>query len=156
MPFVLADLDRISARVGMRDKTLREMSDTQFTAWLRANGASGLIGVVATAPGHLEIPIEERVRALNDLEARGFYIAGVMGSAPTTDSRVDPQALERAAQQLEVAATALQDVAGALSTMGELDTRVNTRASIHGAIELVDLLRGAVQHARRDRGRSPD
>ena len=35
MPFTLDDLDRITVRVGMGTKTLRQMSDTQFTAWLR-------------------------------------------------------------------------------------------------------------------------
>ena len=39
MPFTLDDLDRITIRVGMSDKTLRELSDTQFGAWLRAVGA---------------------------------------------------------------------------------------------------------------------
>ena len=34
----------------------------------------------------------------------------------------------------------------ALYTMGEIDPRVNMRVSIHGALELVELLRGAVEH----------
>ena len=62
MPFALADLERIRVRVGMGTKSLREMSDTQFTAWLRAQGARGEIGVVKVSPGELMIPIEERVR----------------------------------------------------------------------------------------------
>src|SRR5436309_13884665 len=82
MPFALADLDRIRVRVGMGTKSLREMSDTQFTAWLRARGARGEIGVVKTGPGELMIPIEERVRVLNDLERSGFFIPDVMGEAP--------------------------------------------------------------------------
>src|SRR6266566_5972992 len=81
MPFALDDLDRIRVRVGMGTKSLREMSDTQFTAWLRARGARGDIGVVKTGPGELMIPIEERVRVLNDLEEAGFYIPEIMGEA---------------------------------------------------------------------------
>src|SRR5712692_5082635 len=67
MPFRLADLETIRVRVGMGTKSLREMSDTQFTAWLRARGARGEIGVVKTGPGELMIPIGERAGALNDL-----------------------------------------------------------------------------------------
>ena len=81
MPFALDDLDRIRVRVGMGTKSLREMSDTQFTAWLRGQGARGEIGVVKTGPGELMIPIEERVRVLNDLERSGFFIPDVMGIA---------------------------------------------------------------------------
>jgi hypothetical protein len=33
--------------------------------------------------------------------------------------------------------------------LGEIDPRVNMRTSIHGAMELVELLRGAIEHARR-------
>ena len=64
MVFALEDLDRIRVRVGMGTKSLREMSDTQFTAWLRAQGARGDIGVIKVGPGELIIPIEERVRLL--------------------------------------------------------------------------------------------
>ena len=46
MPFTLDDLDRIRVRVGMGTKSLRQMSDTQFTAWLRGLGARGDIGVI--------------------------------------------------------------------------------------------------------------
>src|ERR671934_1354977 len=95
MPFSLDDLDRISVRVGMGTKTLRQMSDTQFTAWLRAQGARGQIGVIKTGPGELMIPIEERVRVLNDLEREGFHIPDVMGS-PKQNSGPDWQTLERA------------------------------------------------------------
>src|SRR5437870_4532934 len=80
MPFTLDDLDRIRVRVGMGTKTPREVSDTQFTAWLRAQGARGSIGVIKLGPGELVIPIEERVRVLNDLDSEGFYIPHVMGS----------------------------------------------------------------------------
>ena len=61
-------------------KSLRQMSDTQFTAWLRAQGARGQIGVIKMGPGELVIPIEERVRVLNDLQREGFHIPGVMGT----------------------------------------------------------------------------
>src|SRR5215210_1268957 len=81
MPFGLGDLERIRVRVGMGTKSLREMSDTQFTAWLRAQGARGEIGIVKIGPGELMIPIEERVRVLNDLEQSGFFIPDIMGTA---------------------------------------------------------------------------
>ena len=42
-------------------------------------GARGEIGVVKTGPGELLIPIEERVRVLNDLDQAGFFIPDVMG-----------------------------------------------------------------------------
>src|SRR4030088_21570 len=85
MPFSLGDLETIRVRVGMGTKSLREMSDTQFTAWLRGQGARGEIGVVKTGPGELMIPIEERGRVLNDLEQSGFFIPDIMGqrSPPT-------------------------------------------------------------------------
>src|SRR6266567_3641468 len=94
MPFDLDDLERIRVRVGMGTKSLREMSDTQFTAWLRGQGARGDIGVVKTGPGELMIPIEERVRVLNDLEQAGFYIRDVMGQ-PSAASGPDRQTLAR-------------------------------------------------------------
>src|SRR5919201_2014196 len=64
MPFTLEDLDRIVVRVGVGTKSLRQISDTQFTAWLRAQGARGEIGVIKMGPGELVIPIEERVSTL--------------------------------------------------------------------------------------------
>src|ERR1051325_9189776 len=78
VPFTLDDLGQIRVRVGMGTKSLRDMSDTQFTAWLRAQGARGDIGVIKIRPGELQIPIEERVRVLNDLERAGFYIQNIM------------------------------------------------------------------------------
>src|ERR1041384_5709788 len=80
MAFTLDDLNRIRVRVGMGTKSLRDMSDTQFTAWLRAQGARGDIGVIKIRPGELVIPIAARVRVLNDLEQSGFYIPNVMGT----------------------------------------------------------------------------
>jgi hypothetical protein len=150
MPFTLDDLDRITVRVGMGSKSLRQMSDTQFTAWLRAQGARGDIGVVKTGPGELVIPIEERVRVLNDLEREGFHIPDIMGSAGNSPEP-DPAALARAWTNLERAREHLQEVEAAVADLGEIDPRVNMRVSIHGAIELVELLRGAVEHARRAR-----
>jgi hypothetical protein len=155
MPFSLEDLDRISVRVGMGTKTLRQMSDTQFTAWLRAQGARGEIGVVKLGPGELMIPIEERVRVLNDLERDGFYIPDVMGTEPAV-SGPDPALLARALEHLTLARTHLEEVEAAIAELGEIDPRVNMRVSIHGALELVELLRGAVEHGPRGRsGRGP-
>jgi len=148
VPFTLEDLDRIKVRVGMGTKTLREMSDTQFTAWLRAQGARGQIGVVKAAPGELVIPIEERVRVLNDLEGEGFYIPDIMGAA-APPSGPNQQALERAWKHLSSAREDLQEVDAAIAELGEIDPRVNLRMSIHGALELVELMRGAVEHAKR-------
>src|SRR3982751_1741115 len=95
MPFTVDDLERIRVRVGMSTKSLREMSDTQFTAWLRAQGARGDIGVVKTGPGELMIPIEERVRVLTHLERAGFSIAGIMGQAPAEAGGPDRATLMR-------------------------------------------------------------
>ena len=148
MPFTLADLDRIVVRVGMGTKSLRQMSDTQFTAWLRAQGARGQIGVIKTGPGELMIPIEERVRVLNDLDGEGFFIPDVMGTAPD-GSGPDPLALERAFLNLTHAREDLHEVDAAIADLGEIDPRVNMRVSIHGALELVELLRGAIEAARR-------
>jgi hypothetical protein len=149
MPFSLDDLDRISVRVGMGTKTLRAMSDTQFTAWLRAQGARGEIGVVKTGPGELMIPIEERVRVLNDLERGGFYIEGIMGTKPAS-SGPDPALIARALEHLTQARAHLEEVEAVISELGEIDPRVNMRVSIHGALELVELLRGAVEHGPRE------
>jgi hypothetical protein len=148
VPFTLDDLDRITVRVGLGTKTLRQMSDTQFTAWLRAQGARGQIGVIKTAPGELTIPIEERVRVLNDLEGEGFYIPEVMGSA-TVAAGPDPLTLQRVREHLLQARDNLQEVDAAIAELGEIDPRVNLRMSSHGALELVELMRGAVEHAQR-------
>src|SRR3954454_25404142 len=134
MPFTLDDLDRITVRVGMSTKSLRQMSDTQFTAWLRAQGARGDIGVVKTAPGELMIPIEERVRVLNDLDASGFFIEGIMG-VPSTAAGPDPAAVQRAWENLTQARDHLLEVEAAVNDLGEIDPRVNMRVSIHGALE---------------------
>jgi hypothetical protein len=149
MSFTLDDLDRIHVRVGMGTKTLRQMSDTQFTAWLRAQGARGDIGVIKVGPGELMIPIEERVRVLNDLEREGFFIPNVMGT-PSDASGPDPAVLDRAWENLTQAREHLHEVEAAVAQLGEIDPRVNMRVGIHGALELVELLRGAVEAARRN------
>jgi hypothetical protein len=146
MAFTLDDLERIRVRVGMGTKSLRQMSDTQFTAWLRAQGARGDIGVIKIRPGELQIPIEERVRVLNDLEQSGFYIPNVMGE-PVDAPEVNRARILSALEHLDVAREHLEDVSAAVSEMGELDPRVNMRASTHGLLELTDLLRGAFLHA---------
>src|SRR6516165_211249 len=114
MAFTLDDLDRIRVRVGMGTKSLRQMSDTQFTAWLRAQGARGDIGVIKIRPGELMIPIEERVRVLNDLEASGFYIANVMG-APREPPEVNRARLQAALDHLNAAREHLEDVSATVS-----------------------------------------
>ncbi len=146
MPFTIDDLARIRVRVGMGTKSLRDMSDTQFTAWLRAQGARGDIGVVKISPGELMIPIEERVRVLNDLEQSGFFIPHVMGT-PGGPTGPDRQVVASGLAHLEAARDHLQDVDAAVNELGEFDPRVNMRASIHGALELVELLRGAFESA---------
>ena len=117
MPFELADLDRIRVRVGMGTKSLREMSDTQFTAWLRARGARGEIGVIKMGPGELLIPIEERVRVLNDLDQAGFFIPDVMG-VPTEVQRPDRSTLSRTLAHLNAVREHLQDVDAAVAELG--------------------------------------
>src|SRR4030088_2476517 len=120
MPFSLADLERIRVRVGMGTKSLREMSDTQFTAWLRGQGARGEIGVVKTGPGELMIPIDERVRVLNELEQSGFFIANVMGE-PSQVVHPDRDTLSRTLDHLNVARDHLQEVDAAVADLGEFD-----------------------------------
>jgi hypothetical protein len=146
MPFTVDDLEHIRVRVGMGTKSLRQMSDTQFTAWLRALGARGNIGVVKIAPGELMIPIEERARVLNDLERSGFYIPDIMGT-PVDDAAPDREIVTSTLSHLTAARDHLQEVDTAVSELGEFDPRVNMRASIHGALELVELLRGAFESA---------
>jgi hypothetical protein len=148
MPFSLDDLERIRVRVGMTTKSLRDMSDTQFTAWLRAQGARGDIGVIKVRPGELIIPIEERVRVLNDLEQSGFYIQNVMGT-PTSEGAPDRERLNATLSNLIAARDRLEEVEIAIGDLGEFDPRVNMRATIYGALELVELLRGAFEHRLR-------
>lgn len=154
VPFTLDDLDRIQVRMGTGTRTLRALSDTQFTAWLRANHARGEIGVVTVAPGQTRIPIEERVRVLNELEASGFYIPDVMGT-PGEARGPDAADLARAQRLLQTAGAALQDLEGVVAELGEFDWRVNLRASVAGAIQLVQLMQGAVEQAQRETAAPP-
>ena len=152
MPFTLEDLDRVTIRVGMTDKKLRDLSDTQFTAWLRSVGAQGTINYTQPAPGQLDIAIEERIRILNELEASGFYIPGIMGSAEAAGSAPSgpdqalvgqlKAALDRAAAQIDVAR-------GLAQQTGEIDPRINLRQSLDGALALLDAARGAAERAMR-------
>jgi hypothetical protein len=71
-----------------------------------------------------------------------------MGTQPATHEQNDA-ALARAWVNVEKAKDDLLEVEAALAELGEFDPRVNLRVSIHGALELVELIRGAVEHARR-------
>lgn len=150
MPFTLDDLERIRVRVGMSTKSLRDMSDTQFTAWLRARGARGDIGVIKLGPGELMIPIEERVRVLNDLERAGFYIPNVMGEPADGGGGRDRALIASALAHLTAARDHLHEVDAAVSSLGEFDPSVKMRATIYGALELVELLHGAFESSLRD------
>ena len=156
MPFTMDDLDRVTIRVGMTDKKLRDLTDTQFTAWLRSVNAQGTINYSQPSPGQIDIPIEERIRILNELESSGFYIPGIMGSAAAAETTSGPDrtsvthfkdALDRAAAQVDVARGLLQQV-------GKIDpSRVNLRQSLEGALALLEAARGAADRAlRRDQG----
>jgi hypothetical protein len=117
-------------------------------AWLRAQGASGEIGIVKVSPGELMIPIEERVKVLNDLERAGFFIPDVMGVA-SSEAVLDRELLSRTVTHLNAAREHLIDVDATVAELGEIDPQVNMRASIHGALELVELLRGSFEYALR-------
>jgi hypothetical protein len=151
MPFTLDDLDRIKVRVGMGMKSLRDMTDTQFTAWLRGQGARGDIGVISPRPGELVIPLEERLRVLNDLESEGFYIPEVMGRSHPAPGP-DPALLARAHECVMETEALLHELDAIVAELGEIDPRVNMRASMSGALELIQLIGGAVEHARRQAG----
>lgn len=155
MPFTLEDLDRISIRVGTGQKSLRALSDNQFTAWLRNIGAEGSMTVVKLAPGKFMTPIEDRVRILNELEAGGFPIPGVTApadapgrSAPTHDLR-KLRAMQAA---LAVAANHIEIAQGLAQDLGEIDPRVNLRQSLAGALALMDAARGAAERALKAGG----
>ena len=152
MPFTMDDLDRVTIRVGMTDKKLRDLTDTQFTAWLRSVNAQGTINYTQPSPGQIDIALEERIRILNELEATGFYIPGIMGSADAAPAAAGPDrasvaklkdALDRAAAQVDVARGLVQQV-------GEIDpSRVNLRQSLEGAMALLDAARGAADRCLR-------
>jgi hypothetical protein len=62
---------------------------------------------------------------------------------------MDRARLAATLEHLTAAREHLQDVDAAISELGEIDPRVNLRASSHGALELVELMRGAVEHRLR-------
>jgi hypothetical protein len=57
--------------------------------------------------------------------------------------------LSRTLAHLNGAREHLIDVDAAVAELGEIDPRVNMRASIHGALELVEQLRGSFEHVLR-------
>ena len=153
MPFVMEDLDRVTIRVGMSDKRLRDLSDTQFTAWLRSLGAQGTINYTQPKPGQLDIAISERIRILNELEESGFYIPGVMGSAetaPATPSGPRHATLRKLKEVLDGAAGQVDVARGLARETGEFDPRINLRQSLDGTMALLEAARGAVDHALRN------
>ena len=152
MPFTLDDLSRIKVRFGTGEKTLREMSDTQFTAWLRNIGAEGTMTLVKVAPGRYETPIEDRVRILNELEASGFAIPGVNApedAAAGREPRQDVEQLRALQAAVQAAATSIESAQGIAQELGEIDPRVNLRQSLAGALALMDAARGATERALR-------
>lgn len=155
MPFATDDLDRVTIRVGMSDKKLRDLTDTQFTAWLRAVGAQGTINYTQPSPGHFDIAIEERIRILNDLEASGFHIPGIMGAVPTADQPTprgpDPATLTELKATLDRAAAEVDVARGLAQHVGEIDDRINLRQTLDGAMALLDAARGAADRAVRGR-----
>ena len=150
MPFTLDDLDRIKIRVGTGEKLLRDMSDNQFTAWLRNIGAEGDMTVIKVAPGKYVTPLEDRVRILNQLEAGGFQIPGVTAPADAPGSRPsthDPRKLRALQAAVQSAATSIEVAQGLAQDLGEIDPRVNLRQSLAGALALMDAARGATERA---------
>ena len=152
MPFTSDDLDRVTIRVGMSDKSLRNLSDTQFTAWLRAVGAQGTINYTQPTPGRLDIALGERIRILNELEASGFHIPGIMGSpagAGSAPSGPDPATLAQLRRALDEAAAQVDVARGLAQQTGEFDPRIHLRQTVDGAMALLDAARGAVERALR-------
>jgi hypothetical protein len=150
MPFTLEDLDRIKIRVGTSDKTLRDMSDNQFTTWLRHIGAKGDMTVIKVGPGKYMTPIEDRIRILNELEAGGFQIPGVMAAADVAAAREpahDPRKLHKLQTALATAAANIEVAQGLAQELGEIDPRVNLRQSLAGSLALMDAARGATERA---------
>jgi hypothetical protein len=150
MPFTLEDLDRIKIRVGTSDKMLRDMSDNQFTAWLRHIGAKGDMTVIKVGPGKYMTPIEDRIRILNELEASGFQIPGVMAAADVAaagEPAHDPRKLHKLQSALATAAANIEVAQGLAQELGEIDPRVNLRQSLAGSLALMDAARGATERA---------
>ena len=151
MPFTLDDLGRIPVPFGTGTKTLLELSDTQFTAWLRKIGAEGTLTLIKVAPGRFETPIEDRVRVLNELEEHGFQIPGVNApeDAAADRPRLDRRKLQALQATLQTAATSIEVAQGLAQELGEIDPRVNLRQSLSGALALMDAARGAAERALR-------
>ena len=115
MPYSIDDLGQLKVRIGTGQKSLKEMSDNQFTAWLRAIGAEGTMTVVKIGPGKFMTPLEDRVRIINELEANGFQVPGLsdtasVGRAETRSA--DISKLTSLRQTLRVAASASRSLRG--------------------------------------------
>jgi hypothetical protein len=150
MPFTLDDLGRIKVRFGTGQKSLLDMTDTQFTAWLRSIGAEGTMTLVKVAPGRYETPIEDRVRILNELEAGGYPIPGVNApedAAASREPRKDVTQLRALQATLQAATTSIETAQGISQELGEIDPRVSLRQSLAGALALMDAARGATERA---------
>jgi hypothetical protein len=150
MPFTLEDLHRITVRLGTGRKALAEMSDNQFTAWLRSLGAQGNMTVVKVGPGRFVTPLEDRVRILNELEASGFSLPGLTTpeEAATTERPAhDLARLHDLQAALLAAALQIETAQGLAQQLGEIDPRVNLRQSLAGCLALLDAARGATERA---------
>jgi hypothetical protein len=153
MPFMLDDLARIRVRVGTSEKALSDLSDNQFTAWLRSIGAQGTMTVVKVGPGKFVTPPEDRVRILDELEAQGFPIPGVTGPADRRPARPahDPERLRALLVALAGAAENIEVAQGLAQELGEIDPRVNLRQALSGALARMDAARGAAERAMKER-----
>jgi hypothetical protein len=150
MPFTLDDLHRITVRLGTGRKALAEMSDNQFTAWLRSLGAQGNMTVVKVAPGRFVTPLEDRVRILNELEASGFSLPGLTAPEEAAGARQPVHDLTRLRlllAALQAAAIQVETAQGLAQELGEIDPRVNLRQSLAGCLALLDAARGATERA---------
>jgi hypothetical protein len=150
MPFTLEDLQRIKIRFGTSEKALAELSDNQFTAWLRNIGAQGQMTVVQVAPGRFMTPPEDRVRILNELDASGFAIPGVnspLDRPPARGPGHDSGQLQALLASIVSATTSIEVAQGVAQELGEIDSRVNVRQSLAGALALMDAVRGAAERA---------
>jgi hypothetical protein len=155
VPFTLDDLHRITVRFGTSEKSLGDMSDNQFTAWLRNIGAEGTMTVVKVGPGRFVTPLEDRVRILNELEASGFQIPGVNAPADAAGRERavgDLAQLQALLSTLRSAATSIEVAQGLAQELGEIDPRVNLRQSLAGALALMDAARGAAERAIKAAG----
>ena len=72
----------------------------------------------------------------------------VMGEASSV-AALDRTLLSGTLTHLNAAREHLIDVDASVAELGEIDPQVNMRASIHGALELVEQLRGSFERALR-------